>query len=71
VTCEDCGPMAADLKRMADCCSFWEGDAHHWRRTANDLKAHLRDRDAHIKNLEAQLRPLLQQVVAPPTEAMF
>ena len=71
MTCEDCGPMAADLKRMTDCCRYWEGDAQQWRRTAADLKMHLKDRDAHIKNLEAQLMPLLANRVEVEQEGML
>lgn len=59
MTCDDCGPMAADLKRAVDAWNYFEADARQAWQQVNDLKHHLRDRDAHIKNLEAELRPHL------------
>lgn len=65
MTCDDCGPIAADLKRLSDREAFWQGDANHWRREARDLRLHLADRDRYIRDLEEQLRPYL---VAPPDQ---
>ena len=38
MTCDDCGPMAADLKRATDAWRFWEAQYRHERQTAHDLR---------------------------------